>query len=275
MIKNFGALVLGLVAACGPAAAVEPWVLYDDFSASLSPDKWPSKNHERFRSVEANVMRFAQGDWGDTNSSSGRVGNSWSNTLSRGTAVTQLRSFVRVNEVNLTGCAANPAPTRVRARLLGTFFNTGNRTPGSNVGDVLAQVYLYRDSNSADPVGTLRIEGSVVMCTDSSCNQATLIGTTGSLGTTTLGKNVLLQIEWDRVANQFTFIRDATGATPATAVVSYNTANISLDDSAEPGNVFKNAGTRTDVASCGGGPAARGFIYAQFDNVSVNKTAKP
>lgn len=274
MNTSIAAIALGLTLACGPVAAVEPWVLYDDFAVSLSPEKWPSKNIERYRQVESNVIRLAQGDWGEMNSNSGTVGNSWSNAIARGTAVTQLRSFVRVNEVSLNGCAANLTPSRVRARVLGTFFNTGNRTTGSNVGDVLAQVFLYRDANSTDPAGTLRVSGSVLLCTDSTCNQGTTIGSTGSMGTATLGQNVLLQIEWDRVAKQFTFIRDATGGAPVTAVVSYNTNTIALDDSAEPGNMFKTVGTRTDVANCAAG-SVRAFISAQFDNVSVNKTAKP
>lgn len=274
MKTTIGAVALGLALACGQAAALEPWVLYDDFSASLSLDKWPSKNHERYRRVEGNVIKLAQGDWGDGNSNSGSTGISWSNAIARGTAVTQLRSFVRVNELSLAGCGANVTQSRVRARVLGTFFNTGNRATGSNVGDVLAQLFLYRDANSPDPAGTLRVSGSLLLCTDSSCNLGTTIGTTGSMGTATVGQNVLLQIEWDKVNKQFIFTRDATGPSPVTAVVSYNTSTIALDDSAEPGNMFKTVGTRTDVANCAAGPV-RAFIAAQFDNVSVNKTAKP
>lgn len=276
MNKKIGALALALAAACGSAAAAEPYVVYDDFNTSfLDPSKWTANNQERRRNVESNVLRLTQRDWGGVSGASGRVGSSWGENLSRGTAVTQLRSYVKVNALGMTGCAANPQPTRVRARLVTTYFNTGNRVTGSNVGDVLAQIFVYRDSNSSDAPGVMRVEGSLNVCTDSTCNLTTFLSGTGSLGTVNLGQYVLLQLEWDRALKQFTFTRDAGTANAASATISYNTQNLSLDDSAEPGNMFKSIGTRTDVANCTSNLQANGYIDAQFDTVAVNKTAKP
>lgn len=261
----FGALALGLWVASGPARALEGYTLYDDFSSGvIDPSRWADS--ERSRQVTANTLRLVQKDWGLTNSDLGTQGISWSEGIARSGPVTQLRANVRVNSIGLTGCAANPNATRVRARLLGTFFNSGNRSPGSNIGDVLAQIYLYRDHNSADAAGVMRIVGTVLMCTSSDCNSATTIGTSASLGTASLGTNVLLQIEWDRLNKQFLFSRDK--GTPS--AVAYT-----VDDSADPGNVFKTVGTRTDVASCASGPRAFGYVDAKFDNVSVNASAKP
>jgi hypothetical protein len=276
MTKNIGALVLGLAAACGPAAAVEPWALYDDFSSTfLDPAKWPATGQERRRLVEGNVARLMQRDLGRTDTDSGRNGASFGNSLTRGTAVKQMRSYVRINAIEMTACSApsvNTTPTRVRARLVNTFFNTGNRVTGSNVGDVLAQLYMYRDTNSSDPANTVRIEGSVIQCRDSTCIDGNTVGTTGPMGTAILGQNVLLTMEWDRVAKQFRFSRD-NGLT--WFPVSYNTATLSLDDSSEPGNMFKSIGTRTDVANCASGTRASAYIDAQFDSVAVNKSAAP
>ena len=276
MIKNIGALVLGLAAACGPAAAVEPWALYDDFTSTyLDPGRWPATSQERRRTVEGNVARLMQRDLSRTDLDSGRTGYSFGNSIARGTAVKQMRSYVRVNAVDMAACSspsANTTPARVRARLVNTYFSTGNRVTGSNVGDVIAQLYLFRDSNSADPAGTLRVEGNVLICRDSTCADASTVGGTGPMGTAVLGQNVLLTLEWDRAAKLFRFSRD-NGLT--WFPVSYNTAALSLDDSAEPGNMFKSIGTRTDVPNCVGGPRASAFIDAQFDLVSVNKSAAP
>ena len=123
MIKNIGALVLGLAAACGPAAAVEPWALYDDFSSTfLNPAKWPATGQERRRVVEGNIARLLQRDLGRTDIDSGRNGASFGNSLTRGTAVTQMRSYVRINAIEMSACSApsvNTTPTRVRARTHG------------------------------------------------------------------------------------------------------------------------------------------------------------
>jgi hypothetical protein len=273
---RIGALALGMGLACGGASALEPWVTYDDFSATLlDPNKWPDTNLERRRMHENGIMHLVQRDIGPNTSDSGRTGTSWGNSLTRGTPVKQLRASVRVNAVDLASCStpsANTSVTRVRARLVNTFFNTGNRVTGSNVGDVLAQIYLYRDANSADPAGTMRIEGNVLQCADSTCNNANTIGSTGSMGTATLGQYVALTVEWDRPGKSFRFSRD-NGTT--WFPVSYSTGTIALDDSAEPGNMFKSTGLRTDVANCASGPRSFAYIDAQFDNAKVNKSAAP
>ena len=118
----------------------------------------------------------------------------------------------------------------------------------------------------------MRIERRVNLAQDSVCNRASLGGTTRSMATATVGQTVLLTIEWDKPGKQFRFSRD-NGAN--WFPISYNTPQISLDDAAEPGNMFKTVGTRTDVPNCSGGPRAEGYIDAQFDNVSVNKSAAP
>lgn len=273
---RIGALALGLALSGGASHALEPWVLYDDFAAPLlDTGKWTDTALERRREQVAGQLRLVQRDTGLSTSDSSRNGASWGQTLTRGTPVRQLRAYVRVNAVSTTACTSpstNTTPTLVRARLVNTFFNTGNRVSGNNLGDVLAQIYLSRESNTADPAGTLRIEGRVNLCQDSVCNAASLVGSTGSMGTATVGQNVLLTIEWDKPGKLFRFSRD-NGAT--WFPVSYNTAEISLDDSYEPGNMFKSIGLRTDVANCTGGPRAEGYIDAQFDNASVNKSAAP
>jgi hypothetical protein len=261
------ALALAAWAATGPASALENYVLYDNFQATaLDPARW--LEGERSRTIGSNNLRLVHRDWGSTaNDSGSTTGPSWSETLARGGAVTQLRATLKVNAIDLTGCVANGTSTNVRARVIGSFFNTGNRSPGSNFGDVLAQVWVVRHSNSVDAPGVLRVEGWVGVCTSSDCNSSVQVGTNVPLGTVTVGSNIVMQVDWDRANKQFLFSRDK-GATTA---VSY----AGLDDSADPGSVFKNVSTRVTLANCASGPRTYGFIDARFDNVQVNTAGKP
>lgn len=262
---RLGVLALGIGFTIHPAFALEPYVLYDNFSITpLDGNRW--SNVERTRTVEGSAMRLVQRDGGLTTSDSGTLATSWGDSITRPGPVTQLRATVRVNAIDAAGCAPNPAPTQARARILGTFFNSGNRVPGSSVGDVLAQINVQRFSNSTDAPGVLRVDANLFMCDSSDCNTggATLGG--ASLGTLDVGVNAVLQIEWDRVNKQFLFSRDG-----GTAVsVPYT-----VDDATTPGNDFKSVGTRTVVASCASAPRAFGSVDARFDNISVNAAARP
>jgi hypothetical protein len=262
------ALALAACAAAGSAAAVEGYTPYDNFQVSpLDPARWQDAERSRMINGGAN-LRLVQRDWGATTSDSGAApGISWSETIARGGPVTQLRATLKVAAVDVTGCAANPTTSNVRGRVLGSFFNSGNRSAGSSVGDVLAQVWATRASNSADAPGVLRVEGWLGICTSSDCSTSTQIGSTVALGTVNVNTNVVLQVDWDRENKQFLFSRDKGAAT----AVSY----AGIDDSADPGAVFKNVSTRTVVANCASGPRAYGYIDARFDNVQVNAGAKP
>ena len=262
---RYGALALGIWIAFNPARAAEPYVLYDDFvAAPINPSRWT--DFERSRAVSGNALRHVERDWGGTSSDAGSTGGNLLTNLARGGPVTQLRATVRVAEVDMTGCAANPTPTRVAAFVNGSFFNTGNRTPGGVAGDVIAQFELFRDTHSGDPPGVLRVEGRLSMCIASGCGVgAKLLGSVG-LGTVSSGTNALLQIDWDRPNKRFLVSRDK-GAPMA---IAYD-----VDDSADPGNLFKAVGTYTVVANCASGPRAYGYVDVKFDNVAVNAAAKP
>ena len=270
-MKSFS--ILALLCAAGlaglPAQAAEPWVLYDDFSSPfLDPVKWPDANLERSRLAVGGGLVMTERDWGGTGSDSGRLSFGWSDAITRSGPVTQFRALVKVLAVEATGCAANSSPTRSRARLLATFFNTGGRATGSLFGDVLAQVNVYRDSNSPDAPGVLQVNASATVCNIADCSTGSAIGGTVSLGTVSVGQSVLLQMEWDKLAKTLVFSRDQ-GA--STATIPYG----SLDDNTEPGNPFKSMALRNEVANCASGPRALGYISARFDSAAVNKAAKP
>lgn len=262
---RLGVIALGIGFAAHPALALESYVLYDNFSTSpLDGNRWATV--ERVRTVEGSAMRLVQRDGGLTTSDAGTQAVSWGDNVTRPGPVTQLRTNLRINAVDATGCAPNPAPTQARARVLATFFNTGNRVAGSLLGDVLAQINVQRFSDSTDAPGVLRVEANVFLCDSSDCNTGGTSLGGASLGTLDVGVNTLLQIEWDRANKQFLFSRDG-----ATAVA----APYTVDDSTSPGNDIKAVGTRTVVASCASAPRAFGSVDARFDNVSVNASARP
>jgi len=262
---SFLAFAVALACACAGASAAESYVTYDDFSsATLDPSRWSAVEYAR--KVEGNAMRLVQRDWGLASSDSGSQTRYWSENITRSGPITQMRATLRVNALEMTACAANGTATNVRARILGTFFNNGNRIAGNGVGDVLAQVALSRLSNSTDAPGVLHVDALLAMCTTPDCSSSTTLGASVPLGTVNVGTNIVVQMEWDRANKRFLFSRDK--GTPT--AVAYT-----VDDSADPGVPFKYVGTRTTVASCASGPQAYAHIDVRADNVAVNASAKP
>jgi hypothetical protein len=259
-------LALAWLWAAAGAMAQEAYILYDDFQLPpIDSARW--LDTERSRIVNGEALSMALREWGGTSSDFDRVGLTWGENITRAWPVTQLKVNLRVNSVEVIGCAANPASSRARARLIGSFFNTGVPTPGSLVGDVMAQIYVLRDSESTDPPGILKVEGNAFVCNASDCATSMLIGATQSLGTVAVGQSIVLQLEWDKVAKRFTFLRD-NGA--QSAFVNYT-----VSDRIAPGNSFKQLGLRTDLENCASGPRVYGAIDVRYDNVSVNAKARP
>jgi hypothetical protein len=263
MVAEVGlALLLGAV--LPNAHAVESMVLYDAFgTGSVDNAKWLES--ELLRSTDGTgTMRHSVRYWGTTSADTGSDSYSNGSSVTDPSRITQLRASVKVTSIEATACPANATASVARARLLGSFFNTGNPRTGSYYGDVIAQVYLYRASNSGDAPGVLRVQGSAVVCTDTDCNSSTSLGTV-DLGTATVGSWVSLQVEFDKANKRFVFGRDS-GA--ITAPVAY-----SVSDSVAPSRNFKSIGTRHTVARCASGPKPTAAIDAYFTKVRVNKSA--
>lgn len=259
------AMLVGCLAAALPAMAAEPYAVYDGFGVTtLDPTKWSTS--ERYRGIKAGMMNFVQRDWGLTTSDVGTTGFSWGDDLPAQGRVTQLRTRMIVNAIDMTGCAANALASSMKARTLSTFFNTGNPTPGSFVGDVIVQTRMVRFSNSTDPAGVLQVQGRADLCTASDCSAAVALGSV-SLGTVSVGTLAELTVEWNKLAKKFVFSRDG-GAN--TGEIAYT-----VSDVAGPGRPLQGIGVRSDVANCASGARPTGFMDASFDNVYINRTAKP
>lgn len=266
MHVGLSAVILGSLLAARPAQALEPFALYDQFSTTpLSPTKW--REAERARVIKAGMLNTVQRDWGLTSSNAGVVATSWNTEVARPGRITQFRTKILVNAYEVTGCAANSAVSEVRARSIEVFFNTGNPTSGSLLGDVLVQGELSRSANSVDAPGLLRALGVVAICTASDCSTSTLLAPAVDLGTVPVGTAAEISVEWNKALKKFVFMRDG-GA--QTGELSYT-----VSDVADPGRPLTVLGSRTSVANCATGPQATGFIDASFDNVFVNRNAKP
>ena len=262
------AAVLAALGVCASAvSALEPLKIYDRFEDKpLDPARW--FEWERVREIRgAGVLRLMQRSWGLTASDSGLTFQNWNSSLTNALSVTALRARVNVTALETNACPSNPAIAQARARIAGTFFNVGTPTPGSQVGDALAQIRLTRFSNSTDPAGVLRVQGLLAICTSADCAAAGVVGNIVDLGTVAVGTPTVVQMQWDRGGKTFTFARD-NGAFSGT--VAYTD-----DDTSPPSSPFKHLGTRADLPNCQSAPPVSAQLDVKFDNVQVNQGALP
>lgn len=261
--RVLGALSLGFLCVGVGAQTLK---VYDNFDSNqIFPTKWSRETMERRSEISNGTLRMLQRDWASTASNSGREGRSYSTPMSNAPLITQIKGTVRVAAYELVGCSVEgSAVTEGWARLLGIFFNTGNRTNGSNVGDMLAQILIVRASNMTSGADVLDVRGNLFLCSDATCQNGTSIGSV-ALGTATLNSTVSLQMEWDKPNKRFIFSRDG-GVTTGEVPYTQNDSNF-------PGAAFTGVGTRTSVANCTQSPRPRVMLDARFDQVQVNKSA--
>ena len=266
MKKSAWAALAAMVLAAPSAFALEPFKVYDTFSdPTISPARWADT--ERIRTIKGGALQLMQRSYGATNADSGFTFINWNENLPNPAAVTSMRAKIMVNALEVNACATNPGVAQSRARIIGSFFNIGTPTPGSQVGDVTAQVRLTRFSNSADPAGVLRVQAQVATCTNSDCSSVVVIGNIVDLGTVNVGQAATVQLQWDQPAKTFLFSRDGGAFSGSVGYAD--------SDASAPGVPFKQLSTRLDLASCLSAPRVTGVVDASFDNVLVNASAAP
>jgi hypothetical protein len=246
--------------------AAEPLAAYDKFSdRPLDPQRWVDS--ERARYIKAGALYLMQRSWGFAGADVGVVSAAWNDSFTNPGTITAIQARVTVQAMEINTCPANPAIADSRVRIIGGFFNVGIPTPGSQLGDVTAQVRLIRASNSADAPGVLRVQGVVVQCTTPDCLGGVNVGNVVEMGTVSVGTPTTVQMQWDQAAKTFTFARDG-GAYGGT--VGY-----ALSDASPPSVLFRQLSTRMVVPNCQSAPRVNGFVEARFDNVFVNASAAP
>ena len=248
------------------AFALEAFKPYDTFGAQpISADRW--FDTERIRSIKAGVLQLAQRSYGFNTSDVGATFVNWNESLTNPAAVTALRAKITVNAVEVSSCAANATLGQSRARIIGSLFNNGTPTPGSQVGDALMQIRVTRFSNSADPAGIMHVQGIMNICTTADCNSATTVGNVVDLGTVAVGQATTVQMQWDKGGKTVLFSRDGGAFSGSVAYAD--------SDASPPSLAFKQLSTRLDLPSCTSAPRVAGYVDASFDNVLVNASAAP
>lgn len=247
----------------GMARAAEPMVRYDSFKAAgINADRWLELDSAR--SVSAGALHLGKTTLGGVAADTGYAFDAQTLSFADPLAVTAMAADVVVDVAGATACTANPAVGSAKLRIGGGFFNTATPTPGSAVGDVVAQIVVGRASNSADGAGELRVTGSVLKCLSADCANQKAIGAPVDLGLLSTGSKTRLSVQLDRGIKAFVFQRDAGSP----VLVAYTDS-----DSAEAGLPAKTFSVRNVAPHCASGNRTMAQLIGRIDNVSVNKGA--
>jgi hypothetical protein len=270
-------LVSGFVLAItlmSPVQAWEPLVLYDDFNSHLiNPDKWFGTSANFYSTEGARLSLFRQLQilnraYGNPSPVPGEAVAAQGLDFIDPDSVTAIKTSIRVLAYQLMGCGDSDLTSRVRARIVGSFFNTtDNPEPGSNLNDLYAQIRVQRNAGSTDASNILRVYADIGLCKTTNCSGPggwEEIDST-ELGTVRLGQKVTLYLAWDEANEYFTVQRDNE-----TEVLSYKGQ---VQAKSLPSASFKRLQVTQSLANCTTQPRPNGFMSAFFDNVYVNASA--
>lgn len=257
------ALAVPLSLGAAAAQALEPFKIYDRFTdRTIDAARWG--DNERVRVVKGGQLQLMQRTWGLGNSDEGLTFGLWNSSIAMPLNVTEIKAQITVTALEAPACAGNPAIADARARIVGSFFNTGVPTPGSQLNDVVAQVRVHRASDSTDPPGLLRVDAFVGICRLDDCSGTRPIGEVVDLGTVALGTPTTVQLYWEQPTKTFYFAREGG----LSGTVGYAESDVN-----EPSLPFRQLSTRVNVPNCQSAAQVNAMIDAVFDNVSVNRSA--
>ncbi|MGZ3535341.1 MAG: hypothetical protein ACXU9K_08945 [Thermodesulfobacteriota bacterium] len=267
-------IVLFIVMFASFAHALEAFELYDGFSSKIIDEtKWyGSQTLATGVNIVDQVLQISSGKlhmlgrfYGNMSSDTGASRGFYKLQFANPATITAMEATVQVKQIEADACPNNTTPTTASASLQGSFFNAGTPTPGSEVDDVLALIFIERTSDSTDQAGILQVVGAVSQCTDSTCATFTVLSSQ-TLGTIKVGKKTTLSIQWDQPNHQFIFQFGKL----APVLLTYG-----VSDTSPPGVNFKDLRLRNYIANCTTGTRLVSFVEAYFDNVFVNQSAVP
>jgi hypothetical protein len=254
------AILAGTISLLSTQAASANWVDRFDTAAYILPQTWRGEEEStaggRQTEVDRSIvngqlrMRSKAWAWPDTDSNVGAIQARNSLVQRKVEGATGIFTKVTMRTATAVPCSTNETPTVTRARLFGYFFNAGTSAPESHLDDVFASVQLYRSSNSTDPVGTLRVSGTVGRCTNAACTTYEALGSR-TMGTVQVGEPVEIGVFWQQEAAQFGFSRQMPDTTQYYYVpytVSDSQASIAPDKRVEISNQIANCAPRHSTA---------------------------
>jgi hypothetical protein len=252
-------------------AAAEPFVLYEDWRTAdhIRGDRWNgfADSAQEFHDlVRGHTLSMHLRKEGVTTAN---VGTSPLNHnrlfLASQALVTQVEAEVKVTSVEVTGCAGNPTPSSIRPIALTLVrFGDGPTNPaGVFIGDYLARLHLFRNSDSQDAPGVLHATGLLVHCLDVACATSTPVSSVTFPDPVEVGKKVKLQLAWDSSNNQFLF-----GLDGSVFAISYPASANARPSSSPLADIRQNA----IVANCTAGRTLADGV-AEVGEVSTNAAA--
>lgn len=252
-------------------AALETMVSYDAFvsvDGDIDPNLWgPTYGPvEQKRYInDAGQLELGQRVLAKNTTSTGLTAASYGLGFYDPAKVKEIAATVAVLGIGTEPCAANTDTGVSTVRLAGSFFNSGGKTTGSQVNDVIAQIRFERGAASTAPEGYTNIVARVDKCTAADCSTTTQLFRQ-QLGTSVAPATaVRLYLRWDQAAKTFHFRR---GTDP------YVTHTYTMVDTVTPSLPFKALQVRSMVENCATAGAVRsGWAAATFDTVYVNASA--
>jgi hypothetical protein len=239
--------------------------VFDDFSGTfINPEKW--LDSDSWRTVGDGKLSMGHYIVGSKTSSQDGTGNGLGLSTWLTKPAKSISATIKVTKLDVTTtCPDNPTLAHARARIDASYFNvrSGGSVAGDRTGDVYTQLRIGRKSDSVDPVDTLKIEGLVYECLDTTCGsgKTATIGSIIDLGSTTIGTPIKIKFLWDKKNKSFSFIRDG---------VTYGKVTYVQADNIPPVSLYSEASVRVDVPNCMLPTVTpRAGVQATFDNITI------
>lgn len=244
------------------ATGAEGYASWDNFDGAtrIDPARW-IEGDERI-GVEGGKLRIVKRARGSQSGNNGVFHDLVAVDLVPRTAITRMQAKVTVGAVEVTGCAANPVPSRAIGGLAGQYFNAGAAAPKSAYDDVGAFLAV---GMASDAPGVIQVVGGIYQC-KADCEEAAVDLGTVPLGTAAPGETLTLTLDWDAAHHRFGFTRAGLPTTWVVYAVS------DARPAFEPSRALTHD---LSLANCLGGPRTEGLVDLKFDNVKVNASALP
>jgi hypothetical protein len=264
------AVALGLTAA-SPSFALEALVTYDQFdgvNGDLDRNLWGPTygpvEQKRFIN-DAGQLELGQRVLAKGTTSSGSTAASYGLNFYSPATVKEIGANITILGAGAEPCSANTDVGFSAARIAGSFFSNGTKTPGSQLNDVIAQVRLERSADSTAAESVTSVVARVDQCTSADCSTTTVL-TRSVLGAAVPPNTaVRVYLRWEPSSKTFYFKRGTD---------AYVTYTYAFNDSVAPSVPFKALQIRNKIENCAVTNANRGgYASASFDNVSVNASA--
>ena len=206
-----GLVVAGFVSLWpSPAPAGHEAVgVYEDWggSSTLRSDRWlvreDGQNEEIALGIQGHRLTMRNRREGATASDAGSVGGVQALLARNLSNIDRMEADLRVRNLEVSGCAANPGQTLVRPALLAvSAFNDGTSDAGQT-GDHAIQVQVNGPIDTVDAASVLTVQANVVRCLNAACTIGSSPVFALGIATLPISTPFTLRAAWDRPNHRF------------------------------------------------------------------------